>query len=80
MKALFAKLGVNLLYSIAYYPQIDQVSKHINQTVEIALYFFIYILEDPTLWPKILNYNNTKYIEILEYIHIFIKQNIKAFY
>ena len=46
-KALFTKLGVKLLYSIAYHPQTDGSSKRINQTVEIALQFFIYVLEDP---------------------------------
>lgn len=63
-KALFTKLGVKLLYSIAYYPQTDGFSKHTNQIVEIALRFFIHILEDSAKWPKVLPgiqsiFNNT---------------------
>lgn len=38
--ALFTKLGVKLLYSIAYHPQINGSSERINQTVKIALRFF----------------------------------------
>lgn len=53
-KALFTKLGVKLLYSIAYHPQTDGSSKRTNQIVEIALRFFIHALEDPAKWPEIL--------------------------
>lgn len=53
-KALFTKLGVKRLYSIAYHPQTDRSSKRINQTVEIALRFFIYVLENLAKWPKVL--------------------------
>lgn len=51
---LFAKLGVKLLHSMAYHPQTDGSSKCTNQTVEIALRFFVYVLENPFLWPKML--------------------------
>lgn len=44
--ALFVKLEVKLLYSMAYYPQTDGASKHTNQIVEIALQFFIHIIDD----------------------------------
>lgn len=54
LKALFTKLGVKLLYNIAYYLQIDRSSEHTNQTVEIVLRFFIHALEDPAKWPKVL--------------------------
>lgn len=50
----FIKLGLKLLYNIAYYPQIDSSSKCINQTIEITLRFFIYDLFNPSIWPKIL--------------------------
>lgn len=50
---LFEKLGVKLLYSIAYHPQTDGSSKKINQTVEIALRFFVYALDNPRLWPQV---------------------------
>lgn len=52
--ALFEKLGVKLLYSTAYHPQTDESSKRTNQTIEIALRFFIHALEDPSFWPEVL--------------------------
>ena len=51
---LFARLRVKLLYSTAYHPQIDGSSKRINQTVEIALRFFVHALKDACFWPEIL--------------------------
>ena len=51
---MFTKLGVKLLYSTAYHPQTDGSSERTNQTVEIALRFFVHILEDPSCWPKVL--------------------------
>ena len=51
---LFARLGVKLLYSTAYHPQIDGSSKRTNQTVEIALHFFVHALEDASLWLEVL--------------------------
>ncbi len=45
---------MKLLYSTAYHPQTDGSSKHTNQTVEIALRFFIHTMEDPSRWPKVL--------------------------
>lgn len=53
--ALFTKLGVKLLYSTAYHPQTDVSSERMNQTVEIALRFFVHGLEDPSQWPKVLS-------------------------
>ena len=53
-KALFANLGVKLLNNIAYYPQTDGSSERTNQTVEIALRFFVYAIEDSSYWPKVL--------------------------
>lgn len=52
--ALFKKLGVNLLYSTAYHPQTDGSSKRTNQTVMIALRFFIHAMNDPFHWPEVL--------------------------
>ena len=52
--ALFEKLGVKLLYSTAYHPQTDGSSERTNQTIEIALRFFVHALEDPSLWPEVL--------------------------
>ena len=52
--ALFTKLGVRLLYSTAYHPQIDGSGKRTNQTVEIALRFFVHAMEDSSRWPEVL--------------------------
>ena len=52
--ALFKKLRVKLLHSIAYHPQIDGSSERTNQTVEIALRFFVHALDNPGLWPQVL--------------------------
>ena len=52
--ALFTKLGVKLLYSTAYHPQTDGSSERTNQTVEIALRFFIHAMDDPSCWPEVL--------------------------
>ena len=49
--SLFEKLGVKLLYSTAYHPQTDGSSERTNQTVEIALRFFVHTLVDPSEWP-----------------------------
>lgn len=51
---MFTKLGVKLLYSTAYHPQTDGSSERTNQTVEIALCFFVHALEDPFCWPEVL--------------------------
>lgn len=52
--SLFKKLGVSLLYSTAYHPQTDGKSERTNQTVEIALRFYIHALEKWSFWPKLL--------------------------
>ncbi len=51
---IFKRLGVNLLYSTAYHPQTDGSSERTNQTVEIALRFWIATLRQPAEWPKTL--------------------------
>ena len=62
-RALFEALGVKLLYSTAYHPQTDGSSERTNQTVEIALRFWISTLENVSAWPCTIpaiqsNYNN----------------------
>lgn len=52
---MFTKLGVKLLYSIAYHLQTNGSSKHINQIVKIAFRFFIHALEDSTRWSEVLS-------------------------
>lgn len=52
--SLFEKLGVKLLYSTAYHQQTDGSSERSNQTVEIALRFFVHALMDPSKWPQVL--------------------------
>ena len=51
---LFKLLGVNLLYSTAYHPQTDGRSERSNQTIEIALRYYLSSLDDPRLWPTVL--------------------------
>lgn len=54
-KTLFTKLGVKLLYSIAYHLQTNGARERTNQTIEIALQFFVHVMEDLSCWPKILS-------------------------
>ena len=51
---LFRLLGVGLLYSTAYHPQTDGQSERSNQTIEIALRYYLSSLDDPKEWPTIL--------------------------
>lgn len=52
--ALFAKLGVKLIYSIAYHPQTGGSNKHTNQTIEITLRFYFHAIENAPRWPEVL--------------------------
>lgn len=52
---LIEKLGMKLLYSIAYYPQTNGSSKKTNQAVKITLRFFVYMLENFSHWPQVLS-------------------------
>ena len=45
---------MKLLYSTTYHPQTDGSSKRTNQTVEIALRFFVHALVDPSKWLQVL--------------------------
>ena len=45
---------MSLLYSTAYHPQTDGSSERTNQTAEIALRFFMHVLDSPTKWPETL--------------------------
>lgn len=63
--AMHKALDVKLLYSTAYYPQTDGASEWINQTAEIALWFYFHTIGWPEDWPKVLLWvqlliNNTK--------------------
>lgn len=40
-----------MLYSRAYHPQTHGSSKQTNQTIEIALRFFVYGLDNSFIWP-----------------------------
>ena len=54
-KTLFSRLRIKLLYFIAYHSQTDGSNERINQIVEIAIRFWISILEDVTVWPFIIS-------------------------
>lgn len=45
---LFHILGVSLLYSTAYYPETDSSSERSNQTINIALQFYVHIWHNPS--------------------------------
>ena len=53
-KGIFQALKVHLLYSNAYPPQTDGASEPSNQTVEIALRYYLATLDDMNLWPTVL--------------------------
>lgn len=64
-KTMHTALDRKLLYSTAYYPQTNGSSELINQTAEIALWFYLYTMNWPEDWPKVLLciqllINNTK--------------------
>ena len=66
-RALFQKLGTDLLTSTAYHPQTDGQSERTNQTVEIAIRFFVtsHVHIDAVDWTLVLPYlqgylNNSK--------------------
>ena len=48
----FSKLNVQLLTSTSYHPQTDGQSERTNQTVEIALRYYLSTMEDPNQWPR----------------------------
>lgn len=45
---------MHLLYSTAYHPQTDGQSERSNQTIEIALRYYISTLDDSRQWPTVL--------------------------
>ena len=55
-RGIFERLGVDLLYSTSYHPQTDGMSERSNQTVEIALRYYLATLPEGALnqWPSVL--------------------------
>jgi hypothetical protein len=53
-RQIFTRIGVALLYSTAYHPQTDGSSERTNQTVEIALRYYLASLDDYRDWPDAL--------------------------
>ena len=54
-REIFKALKIDLLYSIAYYPQTNNQSERSNQTAEVALRYYAATLEDLQLWPTVLS-------------------------
>ena len=54
-REIFTRLDVRLLYSTVYHSQIDEQSKRINQTIEIALRFLINVLNNSADWIEIIS-------------------------
>ncbi len=68
-RTLFTKLKIFMLYSTAYHSQTDDVSERINQTLKIALRYYIQELQNSTLWIISLwkfqsVFNNTRFAVI----------------
>ncbi len=64
-RTLFTKLNVFMLYSTAYHSQTNDVNERTNQTLKIALRYYIQELHDSTLWITALwkfqsVFNNTR--------------------
>ncbi len=64
-RTLFARLRISMLYSTAYHSQTNDVSERTNQTLKIALRYYIQELHDSTLWITALwkfqsVFNNTR--------------------
>ena len=58
-------LDMKFFYSTTYHPQTNGSSEHTNQTAEIMLQFYLYTMNQPEDWPKVLPriqslINNTK--------------------
>lgn len=51
---MFVKLRVKLFYSTVYHLQTDGSSERTNQTMKIALRFYIHALTNPAVWPEVL--------------------------
>jgi hypothetical protein len=65
-RTLFAKLSVFMLYFTAYHSQTNEASERTNQTLEIALRYYIQEMLDLTLWISALwkfqsIFNNTRF-------------------
>jgi hypothetical protein len=65
-RTLFTQLRVFMLYFTAYHSQTNEASERTNQTLEIALKYFIQKMLDSTLWISALwkfqsIYNNTRF-------------------
>ena len=54
-KIMFTRLKIALLYSVAYHSQTNDLSKKINQIIEIAFRFLISTLKHFNRWLKILS-------------------------
>jgi hypothetical protein len=68
-RILFARLRISIFYSTAYHSQTNDVSERTNQTLKIALRYYIQELHDSTLWITALwkfqsIFNNTRSIVI----------------
>jgi hypothetical protein len=65
-RILFVRLSVSMLYSIAYHSQTNDVNERTNQTLKIALWYYIQKFHDFTLWISALwkfqfVFNNTRF-------------------
>ena len=53
-RTMLDRLGVRLIFTTAWHPSADGASERTNQTVEIALRYYLASLDDHRQWPTIL--------------------------
>ncbi|KAF7852733.1 hypothetical protein EAF04_010926 [Stromatinia cepivora] len=53
-RGMMDSLGIKLLFSTAWHPQTDGASERTNQTIEIALRYYLSTMDDISLWPRTL--------------------------
>lgn len=71
-KKIFKQLKVKSLLSAVYHPQINKSSEITNQTVKIALQYYLIMLNDTNSWVTVLSQmqavlnNSTKYFSTVK--------------
>ncbi|RDL33672.1 uncharacterized protein BP5553_08040 [Venustampulla echinocandica] len=53
-QSIFLRMHTRLLFTTAYHPSADGASERSNQTIEIALRYYLTTLDDITKWPEVL--------------------------
>lgn len=51
---MFERLGEKLHFTTSWHPQADDQSERLNQTIEIALRYFITGIDDIKMWKRVI--------------------------